>query len=182
MFCAPFFCERIRVFRLPAIFISPPTYFNIMVSFMKFLLILKDALHSFKNVLADLKTKQSFVYLFILAFTVALVFGILLYLIDPAVATPLDGIWSAWVTMTHVGFGDVVPVSFFGRIVSALLILFGVILFALFTATLSVILMNKNMNTWGLDVRQIGTDETLILQELARLHERMESLEQQLRK
>ncbi|MDP3009144.1 MAG: ion channel [Methylococcales bacterium] len=31
--------------------------------------------------------------------------------------------WSAWVTMTHVGFGDVVPTSFLGRLFSAGLIL-----------------------------------------------------------
>lgn len=154
---------------------------------MKFLLPVTEAMHSFKNVLADLKAKQSFIHLFILAVTVAVGAGLFLYLIDPAVLTPLDGIWSAWVTMTHVGFGDVVPTSFFGRLFSALLILFGLILFSLFTATLSVILMNKNMNTWGMDVQQIEeetarieTGETQILRELERLHERMTALEHQL--
>jgi voltage-gated potassium channel len=158
-----------------------------MERFMRFLLIVTEALHSFKNVLIDLKAKQSFVHLFILAACTAFSSGLVLYLIDPAVHTPIDGIWSAWVTMTHVGFGDVVPTSFFGRLLSALLILFGVILFSLFTATLSVILMNKNMSTWGMDVRlieqetaRIETDETQILRELARLHERMAALEQQL--
>lgn len=154
---------------------------------MRFLLSVAEALGSFKKVLADLKEKQSFVHLFILAISMAVGSGLVLYLIDSSVRTPLDGIWSAWVTMTHVGFGDVVPTSFFGRLLSALLILVGVVLFSLFTATLSVVLMNKNMNTWGMDVRQIeqetariGTDETQILQELARLHERMTALEQQL--
>lgn len=154
---------------------------------MNFLLTVTEALHSFINVLTDLKSRQSFVHLFILALTVAMVSGIVLYLVDPAVLTPIDGIWSAWVTMTHVGFGDVVPASFLGRLFSALLILFGVVLFSLFTATLSVILMNKNMKTWGMDVRQIEeeaarieTDETAILRELARLHDRMTALEQQL--
>jgi voltage-gated potassium channel len=152
---------------------------------MKSLVSITEALHSFKQVLIDLKAKQSFVHIFILAFTIAVASGLVLYLIDPAVHSPMDGMWSAWVTMTHVGFGDVVPTSFFGRLVSALLILFGVILFALFTATLSVILMNKDMNTWGMDVRQIEqeaarieTDEEQILRELARLHERMTALEQ----
>ena len=89
--------------------------------------------------------------------------------------------------MTHVGFGDVVPTSFFGRLLSASLILFGLILFSLFTATFSVILMNKDMSTWGIEMRQIGeettrieTDEVQILRELVRLHDRMTALEQQL--
>ncbi len=149
---------------------------------MKFLITVTEALQSFKNVLADLKAKQKIVHLFALACTVAVGSGIVLYLMDPAIHTPFDGIWSAWVTMTHVGFGDVVPTSFFGRLFAAVLILLGVILFSMFTATLSVILMNKDLNAGGTEARQIGeeTGETLILQELTRLHERMTALEQRL--
>jgi voltage-gated potassium channel len=160
---------------------------TIMERIMKFLVIVTEALHLFKNILTDLKAKQSFIHLFTLVLLVAVSSGLVLYLIDPAVHSPFDGIWSAWVTMTHVGFGDVVPTSFFGRLLSASLILFGLILFSLFTATFSVILMNKDMNTWGMEMRQIGeettrieTDETQIFRELARLHDRMTTLEQQL--
>lgn len=154
---------------------------------MKLLFLITESLHSFKNVLCDLKAQQKIAHLFILACTVAVGSGLILYFIDPAVHSPLDGIWSAWVTITHVGFGDVVPTSFFGRLFSAVLILLGVILFSMFTATLSVVLMNKDMNIWGMNVRQIGedaarieTEETHILRELARLHERMTALERQL--
>jgi voltage-gated potassium channel len=67
------------------------------------------------------------------------------------------------------------------------LILFGLALFSLFTAILSVTLIGKNIDTWGHDVRQIEqetirieTEENQILHELARLHDRMEALEKQL--
>ena len=90
-------------------------------------------------------------------------------------------------TMTHVGFGDVVPVSFFGRLLSAVLILFGLALFSLFTAILSVTLIGRNMDTWGQDMRhieqetgRIETEESTILRELERLHDRMAVLEKQL--
>lgn len=89
--------------------------------------------------------------------------------------------------MTHVGFGDVVPTSLLGRFFSAWLILFGLAIFSLCTAILSASLMGKNMDTWGSNVRQleqetnrIEADEDKILRELARLHERMDSLEKQL--
>jgi voltage-gated potassium channel len=89
--------------------------------------------------------------------------------------------------MTHVGFGDVVPTSFLGRLLSATLILFGLALFSLFTAILSVTLIGKNMDTWGHGVRQleqetsrIETEENQVLHELARLHERMTALEKKL--
>ena len=154
---------------------------------MNIIMILTEALGLFKNLLDDLRGKRSLVYLLILAVAVSIASGFILYILDPNIHSVFDGIWSAWVTMTHVGFGDVVPTSFFGRLLSAMLILFGLALFSLFTAILSVTLIGKNIDTWGHDVRQIEqetirieTDENQILHELARLHERMEALEKQL--
>ena len=154
---------------------------------MKIIIILTEAINLFKNLLNDMKGKQSLVYLLILAIAVAIASGLILYIIDPNVHSLFDGIWSAWVTMTHVGFGDVVPTSFLGRLLSATLILFGLALFSLSTALFSVTLMGKNIDAWGHNVRQIEqetscieTEENQILRELARLHERMEALERQL--
>ena len=153
---------------------------------MKIITILTEALTLFKNLLNDLIGKRTLVYVLVLAFAVAIASGLLLFIIDPNVHSLFDGIWSAWVTMTHVGFGDVVPTSFLGRLLSATLILFGLTLFSLSTALFSVTLMSKNLDAWGGDVRQIEqetsrieTEESQILKELARLHERMEALEKQ---
>ena len=154
---------------------------------MKFIIILAEALKILNNLLNDLMGKRTLVYLLILAFAVTVASGFILYILDSNIHSLFDGIWFAWVTMTHVGFGDVVPTSFLGRLLSASLILFGLALFSLFTAILSVTLIGKNMDTWGHDVRQIEqetsrieTEENRILHELARLHERMEALEKQL--
>ena len=81
---------------------------------MKILQILTEAINLFKNLLNDLRGKRSLVYLLILAAAVAIVSGFVLYILDPNIHSLFDGIWSAWVTMTHVGFGDVVPTSFWG--------------------------------------------------------------------
>jgi voltage-gated potassium channel len=154
---------------------------------MNIIQILTDALSLFKKLLSDLSGKRSLVSLLILAFAVSLGAGFILYIIDPGVHSLGDGIWSAWVTMTHVGFGDVVPTSLLGRFFSAWLILFGLAVFSLCTAILSASLIGKNMDTWGSNVRQIEqetnrieVDEDKILRELARLHERLDSLEKQL--
>ncbi len=154
---------------------------------MKIIMILTEAFNLFKNLLNDLIGKRSLVYLLILAVAVAVASGFMLYIIDPNIHSLFDGIWSAWVTMTHVGFGDVVPTSFLGRLLSATLILFGLALFSLSTAIFSVTLIGKNIDAWGSDVRQIEqetsrieTEENQILHELARLHERMDALEKQL--
>ena len=135
----------------------------------------------------DLFRIKNVEYLILLAIMTTIVVGLTLFLIDPNIKSPIDGIWSAWVTMTHVGFGDVVPVSFLGRLLAAGLILFGLVLFSLFTALVSVSLIGRNMDALIMDVRQIEqeassiqTGESQILDELARLHERMAALEKQL--
>jgi len=135
----------------------------------------------------DLSKSKHLAYLVLLATLVTLVVGLMLFLIDPNIKSPFDGIWSAWVTMTHVGFGDVVPISFFGRLLAAGLILFGLVLFSLFTAVVSVALIGRNMHALGMDMQQIEqeagriqTGEDRILDELARLHKRMEMLEKRL--
>lgn len=151
---------------------------------MNIIQILTDAVQLFKKLLNELSGKRSLIYLLTLAIAVSLGAGFILYIIDPSIHSLTDGIWSAWVTMTHVGFGDVVPTSLLGRLFSAGLILFGLALFSLCTAILSASLIGKNMDTWGDNVRhieqetnRIEADEDKILSELARLHERMERLE-----
>lgn len=154
---------------------------------MKIIMILTEALSLFKSLLNDLSEKRALVYLLTLAFAVTIASGFMLYMIDPNIYSLFDGIWSAWVTMTHVGFGDVVPTSFLGRLLSAALILFGLALFSMFTAIVSVTLIGKNRDSWDQNVRQIEQDtsrieieENKILQELARLHKRMTALEKKL--
>ena len=142
-----------------------------------------NAIHWGDNLRVELFKVKNVGYLVLLAIMVTLAVGLILFLIDPNINSPLDGIWSAWVTMTHVGFGDVVPISFFGRLLAAGLILFGLVFFSLFTALVSVALIGRNMDVLGVNMRQIEqganriqTGEDRILAELARLHESMEAL------
>ncbi|EGW23249.1 MULTISPECIES: potassium channel family protein [Methylobacter] len=154
---------------------------------MRWLAECHNAIQWGNNLRIDLFKVKNLKHLVLLATMATLVVGLILFLIDPNIKSPLDGIWSAWVTMTHVGFGDVVPVSFFGRLLAAGLILFGLVFFSLFTALISVALIGRNMHVLGMDVQQIEqetgriqTGESRILEELARLHERMAALEKQL--
>jgi len=136
---------------------------------------------------ADLIKSRNLGYLVLLASLATLVVGLILYLIDPNITSFHDGIWSAWVTMTHVGFGDVVPVSFFGRLLAAALILFGLVFFSIFTALVSVALIGKNFDGLAGGVRRLEAEasslsggEDKILAELAQLHKRMDVLQKQL--
>lgn len=63
-----------------------------------------------------------------------------------------DGIWYALVTITTVGYGDVVPGSEEGRIFGILLILFGVVFFSLVTANISAFLIGSEQNKLEKDI------------------------------
>ncbi len=69
--------------------------------------------------------------------------GILIAGIDPAIESPADGIWWAWVTVTTVGYGDIVPESTAGRAFASLLILLGIAMVSLITANVSAYLLSK---------------------------------------
>lgn len=144
----------------------------------------RNAIQWGNSLRVDLFKSKHLGYLSLLAMMVTLVIGLILFLIDPSVNSPSDGIWAAWGTMTHVGFGDVVPTSFFGRLLAAGLILLGLVFFPLFTALVSVTLIGRNIDTLGLGMRRIEqetntieNEESLILKELARLHKRINELE-----
>ena len=70
--------------------------------------------------------------------------GVLMAAIDPAIGTPWDGIWWAWVTIATVGYGDVVPISPAGRALASIIILFGMGLFAMITASFAAFFIRQD--------------------------------------
>jgi len=79
--------------------------------------------------------------IFILSIQCILIAGVLFYALENErsmyVDNIFDGIWWALVTVTTIGYGDVVPVTFGGRIVGIILALIGIGLVALPTGILT---------------------------------------------
>ena len=71
--------------------------------------------------------------------------GIIVSRLDPSVGSVWDGMWWAWVTLSHTGYGDVVPHNGAGRFFGAIIILLGVVLISLFTANLSAYLIGSEV-------------------------------------
>jgi voltage-gated potassium channel Kch len=61
--------------------------------------------------------------------------------VNKAVAGPLDALWWGLTTMTTVGYGDVFPTTAEGRLAAAVLMILGIGLYSLITATVTSFLV-----------------------------------------
>ena len=60
--------------------------------------------------------------------------------LNPQVNTYGDALWWAICTVSTVGYGDIFPITGWGRIIGAFLIIFGVIFFLSFIAALASVM------------------------------------------
>lgn len=74
---------------------------------------------------------------------VIIIAGFMMAAIDPGIATPEEGVWWALVTVTTVGYGDIVPTTTTGRVFASLLIFIGLGLLSLLTATIAAALISR---------------------------------------
>jgi voltage-gated potassium channel len=79
-----------------------------------------------------------------------------------------DGLWWAIVTITTVGYGDVLPETPAGRIAGAMLMVLGIGFVALVTASIAA--------------HFVGEEEHELAAEIRRIHERLDGIEASLRK
>lgn len=75
---------------------------------------------------------------------ILLLAAVMMVEIDPNINSIKDGIWWAWVTISTVGYGDIVPTSSFGRLFASVLILFGLGLFSVITANFAALFIQRN--------------------------------------
>jgi len=107
------------------------------------------------------------------AFVTMVMSGIMISRVDPSIGSVWDGMWWAWVTMSTVGYGDVVPHSAAGRMFGSLLILFGVVLLSLLTANLAAFFI-------GSDVEKVEQEEKEVDRMLKDISARLERIERKL--
>ena len=79
----------------------------------------------------------------VVALTLALVAGVVEWLVDPAMGNFRDALWWAIVTVTTVGYGDVVPTSTAGRLVGSVLMIAGVSAIPITTSLVVSVFVNR---------------------------------------
>ena len=75
--------------------------------------------------------------------------------VNDRVREPLDAVWWAAVTMTTVGYGDIVPVTWPGRLIAMGLMLSGGVLFLSFIALLSSAFVELEIETLENDIERL---------------------------
>lgn len=63
---------------------------------------------------------------------------------NPKINNLADAIWWGFITSTTVGYGDIFPITFAGRIIAIILILIGIGIFGFITASFASIFVEKN--------------------------------------
>lgn len=118
----------------------------------------------------DLLSRHNLGTTLFVCFIILIISGLLISGIDPAFETPMDGLWWAWVTVTTVGYGDLVPQTTEGRIFGALLILMGLAMFSMLTASFSVFFIEQ-------DEREISEKEERNIKKIEGLEVKLERIE-----
>lgn len=93
----------------------------------------------------DTRVRQGLLYSLLLALAILGLGGVGFWILDPRILTLSDGLWLAFTTASTVGFGDLVPSNHASRGFAVLVVLLGLAVFSLVTASLSAILVDKEV-------------------------------------
>lgn len=152
------------------------------------LLIALELLLNLSRTMQELLRRNNLGITLLVSLLVTAVAGLLAAGIDPGIANPFEGLWWAWVTVTTVGYGDVVPTTPAGRILGSLLILLGVGLFSILTANFSVYLISRSRREITGDVekelsrveRQVGDVRHEVQREIGQVEAEVDTLDRQI--
>ena len=119
--------------------------------------------------------RRGLVYSLLLAVCILGMGGVGFWMIDPRIDSFGDGLWLAFTTAATVGYGDVIPHTTASRLFSVLVVLLGLAVLSLVTASLSAIFVEKEVEA---EERQIEKD---LLRELQVLRTELNNLRQEVK-
>lgn len=145
-----------------------------IIRFVRLILFLRFFTVFFKGATTILRRNKFGQILLVFAFIIAGGGALFAYLED---RTVVEGIWYAIVTVTTVGYGDVVPSSEGGRAFGTVLILFGVVFFSLVSANIAAFLIGSDQKALEKDVlRHLNETEQRFAKQSAENEQHVERL------
>lgn len=119
------------------------------------------------------RIRRGLLYSLALTLTILGLGGVGFWLIDPQIQTLSDGLWLAFTTAATVGFGDLVPSTPASRLFSVVVVLLGLAVLSLVTASLSAIFVEQEVEA---EDRQIEKD---LMREITHLRDEVAQLRQE---
>ena len=98
-------------------------------------------------------------YSLALCLLILLIGGVGFWALEPGINTLQDGLWLAFTTAATVGYGDTVPQTHMGRVFAVVVVLLGLAVLSLVTASLAALFVEREVEA---DERQIEVDRDSI--------------------
>jgi voltage-gated potassium channel len=118
----------------------------------------------------QLITRRGLIYSLLLCLAILGLGGVGFWLLEPRALTLTDGLWLAFTTAATVGYGDIVPSTHASRAFAVLVVLLGLAVLSLVTASLAAMFVET-------EERQIERD---LMHEIGALRAEVRSLHAQL--
>ena len=103
-----------------------------------------------------------------------------LYLFDPSMNSLFDSLWFVLSTLTTVGYGDVLPNSMIGKVISLILLIGGVLIFSAVTGSMASYFNKKLLNEGSEELNSINEKLDATQKELKELKEEIANLNKKL--
>lgn len=114
----------------------------------------------------NLVTRRGLVYSLVMCLTIQIIGGIGFWLIEPRAKPLEDGLWLAFTTAATVGYGDLIPSTPASRMFAVLVVLLGLAVLSLVTASVAAMFVET-------EERQIERD---LMQEIGHLRAQVHAL------
>jgi voltage-gated potassium channel len=123
-----------------------------------------------------LLVRKGLLYSLALALIILLFGGVGFWAIDPRIETLSDGLWLAFTTAATVGYGDLIPHTPLSRLFSVVVVLLGLAVLSLVTASLSAIFVEQEVHeeevaikhNMALEMHQLRQEVRALREQIAR--------------
>lgn len=116
-------------------------------------------------------TRRGLVYSLVLCLLILGMGGLGFWIVEPRAHTFSDGLWLAFTTAATVGYGDIVPSTHASRVFAVIVVLLGLAVLSLVTASVAAMFVET-------EERQIERD---LMHEIGALRSEVRSLRDELR-
>jgi voltage-gated potassium channel len=90
--------------------------------------------------------RQGLIYSLVISMLILFAGGFGFWVLDPHVHTLADGLWLAFTTAATVGYGDMVPSTYASRAFAVVVVLLGLAVLSLVTASVAALFVQKDVH------------------------------------